>query len=172
MRLLLPALVLLAACAPEPSEVTPDLDADDAPPAEAAFTDAPPPGKEQIVVTSTDGAVELGLTDRVVFFRLSDAKRAEIEGGVADETDGERGGLGGFITETVTDAVGGMLGRAVQLPVEDVRVVHDGEGRLDIESAEGGAVGSFGSGDDGAPLFGPADAERFVETFERVRANR
>ena len=171
MRPVLLALALsVAACAPEPSDVAPDLDPTDGV-AEAAFTDAPPPGKEQLVITSTDDTVDLGLTDRVVFFRLSEAQRAEIEEDLAAETEGERGGLGGFIAETVTDAVGGMLGRAVQIPVEDVRVAHDGAGRIDIETVGGGAASFETDGGDG-PTFDPADAERFVEAFERVRGRR
>ncbi|MDT0630447.1 hypothetical protein [Rubrivirga litoralis] len=176
MRLaLLSALALLAAaCAPEPSDVTPDPSADAAPPpADAAFTDAPPPGTEQLVITSTDGVLTLGLTDRVVFFHLSDAQRAEIEKDLAAELETERSGVGGFIAETLTDAVGGVLDRAVQLPVDEVRVVHDGDGRLDIESLDGEGSGTFHTGDDGGPpAFDPADAERFVEAFERVRAGR
>ena len=162
--------LLVAACAPEPSEVAPDPDAAEAT-TEAAFSDAPPPGAEQLVITSTDGAVDLGLTDRVVFFRLSPKQRAEIEEDLATKTEGERSGLGGFIAETVTDAVGGMLEHAVQVPVEDVRVVHDGQGRLDLETVGGGAA-SFGSDGDGGPTFDPDDAERFVEAFERVRGDR
>ena len=165
---LLTVLLLVAACAPEPSEVTPDLDTG----AEAAFTDAPPPGTEQLVITSTDGAVELGLTDRVVFFRLSDRQQAEIEDEVAAETDAGRGGIGGFIAGTVADAVQSAIGQAVQLPVEDVAVTHDGQGRIEIES-DGGGAASFGSGDEGGePLFDPADAERFAQAFERVKAHR
>lgn len=168
MRLLLTvALVFAAGCAPEPSEVTPDAERDGA--AEATFTDAPPPGEEQVVITSEDGAVDLGLTDRVVFMRLSPKKRAEIEAEMAAETEAADGGLGGFIAETVTGAVGGLLGNAVNLPVEDVRVTHDGEGRVDVTSTEGGVGNVTG---DGAPTFDPADAERFVAAFERVRAER
>ena len=161
-------LLAVAACAPEPSEVMPDRGE----PAETAFTDAAPPGVEQIVITSTDGTVDLGLTDRVVYFRLSPKKRAEIEDEMAAEVEGAEGGLGGFIAETVTGAVGGLLDQAVQIPVEDVRVVHDGEGRLDIESTEGGAVGADFGGENSEPAFDPADAERFVAAFERVRVER
>ena len=171
-RRLLPALVLFAAaCAPEPSEVTPDLDTSSES-GEAAFTDVAPPGTEQFVITSTDGAIDLGLTDRVVFFRLSPTKRVEIEEEMAAEVEGVEGRLGGFIAETVTGAVGGLLDEAVHLPVQDVRVVHDGAGRLDIESTEGGAASVRMGSDDEAPAFDPADAERFVEAFERVRAGR
>ena len=117
----LAAVLATAACAPEPSEVTPDWDADER--AETAFTDAPPPGEGRIVITSTDGAVDVGLTDQVVFVRLSPKQQAEIREELAAETEEAGGGIGGFITETVTDAVGGLLGQAVHLPVEDVRGV-------------------------------------------------
>lgn len=171
MRLaLLASVLLVAACAPEPSDVTPDM-GDETTAAESAFTDAAPPGVEQLVITTTDGAVDLGLTDRVVYMRLSDTQRAEIEGDLTAKTDAERGGIGSVIAETVTDAVGGLLERSVQIPVEDVRMVHDGEGRLDIQSTGGGAEASFGD-NGGAPMFDPADAERFVAAFERVQAGR
>ena len=170
-RLLIAVLAVTAACAPDPADVTPDT-ADNRDVSGTAFTDAPPPGEEQLVITSQDGAVDLGLTDQVVYFRLSPKKRAEIEEEMAAETEEAGGGLGGFITETVTGAVGGLLGRAIQVPVDDVEVTHDGDGHLDIRSADGGTVNVDIGGDDGEPAFDPDDAERFSLAFERVRSRR
>ena len=169
MRPALPllALLLAAACAPEPSDVTPEPE-----PADVSFSDEAPPGEEQVVITTQSGDVDLGLTDRVLYLRLNPKRRAEVEAEMAAEVE-DRGGLGGFIAETVTNAVSGALAHAVEIPVEDVRDVRYEDGRLDIvlEGEEDfPQVETDGQAVEEA--FAPADARRFVEAFERVKAGR
>lgn len=172
--LLLLPLLLVAAC-------TSDADApayNDAPAASGAsdvdvsFSDEPMPGAEQIVITTREGDVDLGLTDEVLFIRLSPKKVDEIEEEIDAEIEGTEG-LGRSIAEAVTGAVTGALRHAVQFPVDDVEAVRYENGRLDIDFVGEGSMPNIER--DGEPVeeaFSPADAERFVEAFEAVKSGR
>lgn len=165
MRLAL--LLACAACAPEPSEVAPPPEAD------ASFTDeGPPPGGEQFVITTESDDVDLGLTDEVLYVRLNPDRLAEVEREMAAEVESE-GGIGGFIAQTVTDAVGSALRHRVQFDLADVRDVRYEGGRLEIALAGDERLPQVEN--DGVPLeeaFAPDDARRFADAFQRVKAER
>ena len=169
--LLLTSLLTVAACAPEPSEVAPDTDRRET--AGVAADDEAPPGKEQIVITTRDGDADLGLTDEVLYFRLSDKARARVESDMATETD-DLDGVAGSIVRSVTGAVADALGFAVQIPVEDITSVRYEDDRLQIETTSDNSF-TFGQDDnENAPdrQFDPDDARRFAAAFERVKASR
>lgn len=175
MRTLLLPLLLLAACAPDPADVTPadtEETASGTDNVDVSFSDEALPGKEEIVITTREGDVDLGLTDEVLFFRLSPKRVDEIQ----DEIDAEvedTDGLGRSIAEAVTGVVTDALRHAVHFPLEDVEGIRYEDGRLDIDFTGEGSMPTIER--DGEPVeeaFDPADAERFVEAFEALKAER
>lgn len=188
---LLAALAALAACAPDPADVAPDtatLDDQAAQAAEEAIREAGPididmdgmaissqlAGRPVKAITTRDGAVELGLTDSVLYSRLSKETQAEIAADMKAETK-DREGLGGRIARAVTDAVALGVGTAVQVPLADVRDVRVEGGRLVVEMTDGQPSPFERSQSDGEPMleqFAPADAAQLAQAFDRVRGGR
>ena len=189
--LLFAALVALAACAPDPADLapgdgTPDDDlaqaAEDAA-REAATVDIDVDGlaissrlagRPVRAITTRDGAVELGLTDSVLYSRLSKDTQAKIAADMEAEAE-DREGLGGRIARAVTRAVAEGVGTAVQVPLADVRDVRVEGDRLVIEMADGEPSPFERSQSDGEPMleqFSPADAASLAEAFGRVQAGR
>ena len=189
--LLFAALVALAACAPDPADLapgdgTPDDDlaqaAEDAA-REAATVDIDVDGlaissrlagRPVRAITTRDGAVELGLTDSVLYSRLSKDTQAKIAADMEAEAE-DREGLGGRIARAVTRAVAEGVGTAVQVPLADVRDVRVEGDRLVIEMADGEPSPFERSQADGEPMleqFSPADAASLAEAFGRVQAGR
>lgn len=186
--LLLTALAALAACAPDPADVAPaepspsdelaraaedavrgagavDIDVDGVAIASRLA------GRPVQAITTRDGAVELGLTDSVLYSRLSKETQAEVARTMEEEARDQEG-LGGRIARAVTDAVAEGVGTAVQVPLADVRDVRAEGGRLVVEMADGEPSPFERSRSDGRPLleqFAPADAARLAEAFARVR---
>ena len=187
MRTLLLAALALSACgSPDPDDVTPDPAADAAEVAGAATREAERdtdgldlgdvsmtgdvPGTPVESVTTRDGQMELGVTDQVVFARLSESLRAEIETEMADETEGQ-GGLGGSIARAVTGAVAQGLAAAVTVPLGDVRDVRYQGGRVVIEMADGDPSPFDRAKTDDRPMLDQFDAEagrRLAEAFDKA----
>lgn len=183
-RLLIVSLALVAACAPEPNDVTPDSSPDSEQPLEDAAgsalesidldgmtvgTDLEGAVAESIV--SRDGGMELGLTDAVLFTRLSEATRKEVEDEMGQETE-DMEGLGGQIARAVTGVVAEGLGTAVQVPLADIEDVRVEGNRLVIVMADGEPSPFETSKTNGQPLlesFDLEDAERLADAFERLR---
>ncbi len=168
---LLASLLLAAGCAPEPDEVAPDPSARTE--AGVDLDGEAPPGVEQIVITTRGGEADLGLTDEVLFFRLSEKKRAEVESDMAQETE-DLNGLGGSIARAVTGAVADALDFTVRVPIEEVESVRYEDGQLRVETS-GDDSFTFDDEDGDRSLdrqFDPDDARRFVDTFERLKAGR
>ncbi|WP_420454125.1 hypothetical protein [Rubrivirga sp.] len=176
------ALTLAACGSPDPDEVAPADVAEDATreaTREAGDIDldlgdlavsSEVAGDVVQVVATRDGHVELGVTDEVVFSRLSESLRAEIEGEMADETKGETG-LGGTIARAVTGAVAEGLAVAVSVPLADVRDVRYEDGRVVIEMADGGPslFDTAKSGD--RPMLEQFDEDagrRLAEAFDKA----
>ena len=182
LRLATPALVLLlAGCsADEPS-------ADDglAGRVEEAVRDAEPfevqtdglaissevEGEPAESIVTRDGQMELGLTDRVLYSRLSKDAQAEIRAELEQSTE-ETDGLGGRIARAVAEAAAQNVGTAAQIPLSDVQDLRVEGGRLVIEMADGerSPFGNVSTGD--TPLleaFSAGDAERLAEAFRRLR---
>ena len=128
-------------------------------------------GETVETITTREGDVEMGLTETVLFVRLSAQARKEVSEEIAAETEAAEG-LGGRIARMAAGAVERGLATAVQVPVADVRSVRVENGALVIEM-EGGEASPFrNSESDGRPLleqFAPADAERLAEAFARVK---
>lgn len=168
--LTLSLLFTVAACAPEPSDVAPEADGG----AGVDFQREAPPGAEQIVITTDGGEADLGLTDEVLFFRLSEKQRAEVEDEMAAETE-DLDGLGGSIARTVTGAVADALDFTVRVPLEEVESVRYEGGRLQIETRGDGSFTFDDRGNNANSLdrqFDPEDARRFVDVFERLTAEQ
>ncbi len=171
--LFLSLLLAVAACTPGRDDPSPEPDDASVESVGVNFDGEAPPGAEQIVITTTGGEADLGLTDRVLFFRLSEKKQAEVESDMASETE-DLDGLGGSIARAVTGAVADALDFTVRVPLDDVETVRYEDGRLQIET-RGDTSFDFDHGNGDGSLdrqFDPEDARRFVETFERLTADR
>lgn len=171
MRTLLLLPLLLVACTPAADDPAPDT-ASGTGNVDVAFSDEALPGDEQLVITTREGDVDLGLTDEVLFFRLSPKKVDEIQDEIDAEVEGTDG-LGRSIAEAVTGVVTDALRHAVHFPIEDVEEVRYEDGRLDITFVGEDEMPSIER--DGEPIeeaFDPEDAERFAETFEALKAGR
>lgn len=179
------SLLAFAACgSPDPAEVAPDDDvatralrgarsAASAQMADADLSDEVP-GDPVALITTRDGALDLGLTDRVLYARLSKDTRAEAAAEMEAETEGQTG-LGGQIARAVTGAVAEGLATALTVPIERVRDLRVEGGRLvvEMESGEPSPFENAESGDE--PLlsqFDPADAQRLADAFDRVKGDR
>lgn len=185
MRALLavPVLALAACGSPDPDDVTPDGVAAEAvrearESAGARLGDADlsadVPGKPVEVVTTRDGAIELGLTDQVLYSRLSERVRSEAAAEMEAETEGQSG-LGGEIARAVTGAVAEGLETAVTVPVDRVRDVRVEGGQLVIEMESGEPSPFENAETDGEPMlaqFAPDDARRLAEAFDRIKGGR
>lgn len=195
MRLVLLTLLSIAACAPDPADVAPDPSgpsaqrvADEATSEAARETSAIDfdvddvsissqlTGRPLQTIVTEDGSIELGVTDSVLYSRLSKETRSQIASEMEAEAEAEgQDGLGGRITRAVTRAVAEGIGTAVQVPLGDIRDVRVEGGRLVIEMAGGQRSPFEGSKSDGKPLleqFAPADAARLAEAFDRATAGR
>ncbi|MEL6616215.1 MAG: hypothetical protein AAFQ43_10780 [Bacteroidota bacterium] len=116
---------------------------------------------------SRDGEIVVGVSDEVVYLRLSDATqaeaRAEMDRGLEDAS-----GLEAQIGEMVTGAVEGFLDTMLQIPHDDIDALIYQDGALYIEGGEGGSIQFGDNGDEGIP-FEEADANRLIDAFERAR---
>lgn len=123
------------------------------------------------VAVTRDGGVEMGLTESVLFVRLSESTRKQVSEEMDAETE-ERDGLGGSIARAVTQAVEAGLATAAQVPLSEIQALRVADGRLVIEMADGGASPFDNSDTDGEPLlsqFSEADAERLAAAFDRIK---
>lgn len=116
---------------------------------------------------SRDGEIVVGVSDEVVFMRLSDATQAEARAEMERELEGATG-LEAEIGEMVTGAVEGFLDTMLQIPVEDIDAMMYQDGQLFIEGGEGGSIHIGDDGDEGVPM-DAADAERLIQAFQNVR---
>ena len=122
-------------------------------------------------ILTRDGQMELGLTDRVLYSRLSKEAQAAIRTDL-EAKSGEQEGLGGRIARAVVEAAAGNIGTAVQIPLADVQDIRVEGDRLVVEMADGGRSPFGNVSTDGTPLmeaFAPADAQRLADAFQRMR---
>lgn len=181
--LLLPALALtLAACGAPDHDADHDDGVEAADEAEREAADlhfdlddvalsSRLPGTVVDAVSTRDGEIELGVTDSVLYTRLSPELQARIEAEMADETEDESG-LGGAIARAVTGAVSQGLAMAVSVPLDEVRDVRYEDGRVVIEMADGGDSPFAGSRNDDRPMLEQFDreaGERLAEAFDKAR---
>ncbi len=128
-------------------------------------------GAEVESILTRDGQMELGLTDQVLYSRLSKEAQAGIQADLEAKA-GEQEGLGGRIARAVIEAAAENVGTAVQIPVADVQDIRFEDDRLVIEMADGDRSPFGNVSTDGTPLmesFAPADAQRLADAFQRIR---
>lgn len=105
--------VMLAGCGDRDTDV--DFGADDL-------------GPELAAVLSQDGNVKMGLTDRYVYFALSDSARAEAQAEL-DEDAGE-GGIRGFFGGLMRGVVGKALSFRAKYDVAEIRDIRWEDDRM------------------------------------------
>ena len=182
--LLLVALALAACGSPDPDDVTPDADdlADEISrdvERETSGLDfdlgdlavsSDLAGRPVDAVFTRDGNIELGVTDSVLYSRLSAELQREIETEMKEET-ADQTGLGGTIARAVTGAVAEGLAMAVSVPLSDIRDVRYEDGRVVIEMETGGPSPFDRSQNDDEPMLEQFDAEagrRLADAFDKA----
>ncbi|WP_412067385.1 hypothetical protein [Rubrivirga sp. IMCC43871] len=178
--LFLAPLLVLAACGDSP-ESSDDRDDDAREAVDEARTEAGAsidgvglsadiPGTAIDEATTEDGDIALGITDAVLYSRLSPALQREI----ADEMDAEVGdeeGFGADLARTITGAIAEGLRTAISVPLSDVRDVRAEGGRLVIEMADGEPSPFESAKTNGRPLLESFDADaaqRLAEAFDKA----
>jgi len=129
------------------------------------------PGRRVETITTTDGGLDFGLTDEVLWSSLSEATRAEALADMESETKDEEG-LGGAIARAVTGAVAEGLSTVVTVPLDRVRDLRFEDGRLVIDMADGEPSPFETTKSDDEPMlsqFAPADAQRLADAFSKLR---
>jgi hypothetical protein len=94
-------------------------------------------GPDLHAVESRDGEVKLGLTDRYVYFALSDAALEEARAEVSEDLEGKEG-LGGVIGDVVGSAVDKALQMRIKYPIEEIRDIRWEDGEMAILLEDGG----------------------------------
>ena len=128
------------------------------------------PGSLVDVVTTDDGHIELGVTDEVLFSRLSESLRDEIQTEMDDETADETG-LGGTIARAVTGAVAEGLATSVSVPLDDVRDIRYENGRVEIVMADGQPSPFENATSDDEPMLSQFSADagrRLANAFDKA----
>ena len=129
------------------------------------------PGDEVETITTRGGKLDLGLTDEVLFSRLSAQARKEAQEEMDRATE-EMDGVGGAFARIATEAVAEGLDSAVTVPLDRIESLRYEGDRLVIEMVSGEPSPFDTANNDGEPmlsLFEPADARRLVEAFDRVQ---
>lgn len=185
MRSLLLALLLVAACTPDPAPAPSDQGADAV---DEAARDAGPIDVEMdgLSISSTlngdvaesvvteGGEMEVGLTDQVLYSRLSKEAQAKVADEMRQSAE-EQEGLGGRLARSITDAVMQGIGTAVQVPLADVRDIRVDGDRLVIEMVDGEPSPFNRAEADGKSLLSQisgSDARQLAEAFREIRDGR
>ncbi|MGZ8377936.1 MAG: hypothetical protein ACXW61_11670 [Gemmatirosa sp.] len=134
-------------------------------------------GEGDVVVTSTDGTVQLMVVGDTVRMQLSDSLRASVKAEVDSSLDADAGAIGSAIGGAVGKIVGGAMGFVVRVPVEEVENVRYEDGQIRFESrgntkfTMSGRGNEDGDGKNGAS-FTPEDGERFVQAVKARQRGR
>ena len=159
LSLCLLAALSLGACASDeaapPSESVSDT---------VAAEQSPLDGDPVMSIVAEDGSIELGLTDAVLYGRLTEQAAAEVRSELEKQQD--EGGLGGFIAGAVSGAVSGAITTPIQFPLEDIEDVRYEDERLQITFVDGTSgldLDINGKGID--RQFSPDDARDFADAF-------
>src|SRR5215469_10836571 len=87
-----------------------------------------------LTITSTDGGVELVLTDTSVSMKLSEGvlqqARVEMQQDLQNDPDVQKGGLAARFARFVTGAVESLLNHTIEYPLVDVESVQYQDGGL------------------------------------------
>lgn len=130
-------------------------------------------------ITSTEGGVELVLTNSSVSMKLSESilqqARDEMQQDLQNDPDIKKGGLAARFAEFVTGAVESLLNHTIEYPLGDIESVQYQDGgliftyhkkhKLSFESVKVDSQPALKS-------FSPADAQVFVERFSALKQQR
>lgn len=157
-------VLLLAACSPDTSSHEEGSHEEELVPEATVSFNSEIAGTEVTTITTEGGEVQLGLTDEVLYFGLTNQVAGEVEKGL-DEAESE-GGLGGVIAGALSNAVVDALSTPVQIPLADVRDVRYDDGRLVIEFDNEDSTVDLEINDEPVDQqFDPVEARRFAEAF-------
>jgi hypothetical protein len=125
-----------------------------------------------LTITSTNGGVELVLTDSAVSMKLSDAvlqqAQHEMREDLQNDRDVQKGGLAGRFARFVTTAVDHLLHHTIEYPLKDIASVAYQDGGLVFTYHKKQLLSFETVNIDGTPAlksFAEADARAFVERF-------
>jgi hypothetical protein len=129
-----------------------------------------------LTITSTDGGVELVLTDTSVSMKLSDSvlqqARSEMQQGLKDDPDVKKGGLVARFTHFVTQTVDNLLQHTIEYPLGDIESMQYKDGGLVFTYHKKQMLSFEVVNVDGKPAlksFSPVDAQAFAERFAAVK---
>lgn len=131
-------------------------------------------GEDRHSVLSRDGEVKMGLTDRYVYFSLSDDARAQARAEVEQDL-GEGEGIGGMVGGVLQKGLEKALTFRAKYPVEEIEDIHWSGGEMRIEFADGDRRIADMMKVDDRPVteaFSRAAVEEFAEAFRRVKAEQ
>lgn len=130
-------------------------------------------GPDRHAMLSEDGEVKMGLTDRYIYFALSDAAVSEARAEMSEEADRE--GVAGMVGGVVETAVGKALGFRAKFPVSEVRDIRweDGRMRIEFEDPDRRVGDAFRINDRPAETgFAEEDVRAFAKAFRAVKEGR
>jgi hypothetical protein len=129
-----------------------------------------------LTITSTDGGVELVLTDTSVSMKLSESvlKQAqdEMQQDLQNDPDIKKGGLAARFARFVTGAVESLLNHTIEYPLGDVESVRYQDGGLVFTYRKKQALSFETVNVDGKPAlksFSPEDAQALVQRFSELK---
>lgn len=128
-------------------------------------------GPERYSIVSEEGDVKMGLTDRFVYFSLSDSTMTEIRAEMRSKSEGE--GASGFVGGLVERTVGKALGFRARIPLEEIRDIRWEDGAMRMEFTDPGrSLGDNFVFNDRrvTDAFAEEDVRRFAEELRRVKA--
>ena len=140
-------------------------------------TGATPNEADRYAIYSQGGEIKLGLTDEVVYYRLSDKLLADIDRDLRQDSS-KRGGLGGAIAGAVTESVSKMLRHRMQYAVAEIKDISYTDGKLTFLFEDGTKqtpdINSKTSAGEGIMReqnahFADADVQRFIEAFRAAK---
>ena len=129
-----------------------------------------------LTITSTDGGVELVLTDTSVSMKLSEGvlqqARVEMQQDLQNDPDVQKGGLAARFARFVTGAVESLLNHTIEYPLVDVESVQYQDGGLVFSYHKKQRLSFETVSVDGKPAlksFSPEDAQAFAERFSALK---
>jgi hypothetical protein len=132
--------------------------------------------KLPLTITSTDGGVELVLTDTSVSMKLSESvlKQAqdEMQQDLQNDPDIKKGGLAARFARFVAGAVESLLNHTIEYPLGDVESLRYQDGGLVFTYSKKQRFSFETVSVDGKPAlksFSPEDAQAFAEQFSALK---
>ena len=157
--LLFLAALSLGACASDEAAAPSESVQDSAPTLDRQLDGAPVTS-----IVAEDGSIELGLTDAVLYGRLTDKAADDVRDELAKAED--EGGIGGFVAGAVSNAVSGAITTPIQFPLDDVETVKYEDDRLQIIfKDQSSGLDIDVDGKDFERQFSPDDARDFADAF-------